>query len=122
VSHIYRNIIIHIVANAGRILEFTYTGPLLSISQDSLYRYVRNTSIIISPNPASSILNIRSIRNVSKPLHYKIYDATGKLLLTGNSNNDNFSINVQRLNAGMYILKLYNAYQINISTEKIIIK
>ena len=109
-------------ANAGRILEFTYTGPLLSISQDSLYRYVRNTSIIISPNPASSILNIRSIRNVSKPLHYKIYDATGKLLLTGNSNNDNFSINVQRLNAGMYILKLYNAYQINISTEKIIIK
>lgn len=71
---------------------------------------------------ASNILRVQSIRNVSKPLHYKIFDLTGKLLLTGSSNNDNFSIDVQRLTAGMYILKLYNTYQINVATEKIVIK
>jgi PQQ-dependent dehydrogenase (s-GDH family) len=108
--------------NAGRILEFSYTGPLLNLGRDSLYTYVRNTVIKISPNPATSILNIQSIRNVSRPLYYKIYDVTGKLLLTGSSNNDNFSINVQRLNAGVYVFKLYNAYQINISTEKVVIR
>jgi PQQ-dependent dehydrogenase (s-GDH family) len=107
--------------HAGRILEFAYTGPLLSLSSDSLYTYVRNSSIKISPNPARNILYVRSIRNTSKPLHYKIYDATGKLLLAGNSNNDNFSINVQNLTAGMYIFKLYNAYNIGLTTEKIII-
>ena len=108
--------------HAGRILEFTYTGPLLNLGADSLYTYIRNTSIKISPNPASSILNVQCIRNVSKPLHYKIYDIAGKLLLTGNNNNDNFSINVERLNAGIYIFKLYNAYQINIATEKVVIQ
>ena len=105
--------------NAGRILEFSYIGPLLSISGDSLYTYRRNTSVKISPNPASNILHVQSIRNVSKPLHYKIYDATGKLLVTGNSNNDNFSIDVKGFTSGMYILKLYNAYQVNLATEKL---
>lgn len=108
--------------NAGRILEFSYTGSLLSINRDSLYSYRRNTSIKISPNPARNIIQVQSIRNVSKPLHYNIYDLTGKLLLTGSSNNDSFTINVQRLTAGMYILKLYNTYQINQATEKIVIK
>ncbi len=108
--------------NAGRILEFSYTGSLLALNGDSLYTYRRNTSIKISPNPASNILQVQSITNVSKPLHYKIYDLTGKLLLTGSSNNDNFTINVQRLTAGLYILKLYNTYQINMATEKIVIK
>ncbi|MGH2565636.1 MAG: PQQ-dependent sugar dehydrogenase, partial [Ginsengibacter sp.] len=95
-------------AHAGRILEFAYTGALLNLGGDSSYTYIRNTVIKISPNPASTILNVQSIKTVSKPLHYKIYDATGKLLLTGNSNNDNFSINVQKLNTGVYIFKLYN--------------
>jgi hypothetical protein len=58
---------------------------------------------------------------VSKPLHYKIYDVTGKMILTGNSNNDDFSIDIKRITPGMYILKLYNAYQVNLATEKIVI-
>ena len=58
---------------------------------------------------------------MSKPLHYKIYDATGKLISTGNSNNDNFTIDVRKFTRGMYILKLYNAYQVNLATEKIVV-
>ena len=108
--------------NAGRILEFSYMGPLLSLRQDSLYSYVRSNSIKISPNPATNNLNIQCVRNTSKPLYYKIYNAAGKLLLTGNSNNDNFSINVEGLKSGVYVLKLYNTYQVGIATEKFVIK
>ena len=108
--------------NAGRILEFSYMGPLLSLRQDSLYSYVRSNSIKISPNPATNNLNIQCVRNTSKPLYYKIYNAAGKLLLTGNSNNDNFSINVEGLKSGVYVLKLYNTYQVDIATEKFVIK
>lgn len=107
--------------NAGRILEFSYTGTLLSISEDSLFTFRKNTSIKISPNPARNILYVESISNTNKPLHYKMYDATGKLLLTGSSNNNNFSIDIKKLTAGMYVLKLYNAYHINLVTEKIVI-
>ncbi len=107
--------------NAGRILEFSYSGPLLSISNDSLFTFTRNTSIKISPNPARDFLNVKSISNTNKPLYYKLYDVTGKLLLTGSSNNNNFSIDIKKLTAGMYIFKLYNAYQINLNTEKIVV-
>lgn len=108
--------------NAGRILEFSYTGSVLSINQDSLNSYQRSTVIKISPNPASNILYVQSIRNIAKPMHYTIFDATGKILKTGSNNNDNFSIDIHNLSSGMYFLKLYNAYQINICTEKIIVR
>jgi PQQ-dependent dehydrogenase (s-GDH family) len=109
--------------NAGRILEFTYTGPIIPLAiNDSLNTYTRNTTIQVIPNPASKILYVRSIKNISKPLHYSIYDAAGKLLIKGNSNNDYFTVKVETLTPGMYIFKLYNAYNINLSTEKILIK
>ncbi|MDQ6889148.1 MAG: PQQ-dependent sugar dehydrogenase [Bacteroidota bacterium] len=107
--------------NAGRILEFTYTGSVLSVTPDSLFTYSRNTSVKVSPNPASSILHIKSISNASKPLHYKIYDAAGKLVLNGSSINNDFSIDIKKLRAGIYIFKLYNAYNINLSTKKIVV-
>ena len=108
-------------AHAGRILEFSYTGSVLSLGSDSLYRYRRNTSIKISPNPASNILHVQSVGSISNPLYYALYDVAGKQILTGKNNNDNFNINVQSCRSGVYILKLYNVYQVNVSTEKIII-
>ena len=109
--------------NAGRILEFTYTGPITPLAiNDSLNTYTRNTTIQVFPNPASKILYVRSIKNVSKHLHYLIYGATGKLLINGNSNNDYFSVNVEALTPGMYIFKLFNAYNINLSTKKFVIR
>ncbi len=108
--------------NAGRILDFSYTGSVLSINNEPGIQYTRNVEIEIYPHPASKILYVKSIKNVNKPLHYSIYDVTGKLMIKGNSNNDYFSINVESLNSGMYIFKLYNAYDINLSTEKIIIQ
>jgi hypothetical protein len=72
----------------------------------------------IAPNPAITTLQIQSNRNQSKPLFYQIFDITGKLLLTGISDKDIFSINVQKLSAGIYIIKLFNGYQVNLLTEK----
>jgi aldose sugar dehydrogenase len=108
--------------NAGRILEFAYTGSVLSIGSDSLYTNRRNASVKISPNPATTVLHVESVRNVSKPLHYTLYDVAGKALLAGSSNNDHFNIDVKRFTRGLYILKLFSAYQVNIATEKIIIQ
>jgi PQQ-dependent dehydrogenase (s-GDH family) len=107
----------------GKILEFTYTGPMSVLSiNDSLNTYARNTGIQVYPNPASKILYVRGIKNVTNPLHYFIYDGSGKIALKGDSNNDYFSINIESLSPGIYILKLYNAYTINVSTIKVVVK
>ena len=107
----------------GKILEFTYTGIMGPLAiNDNLNNYTRNTSIQLFPNPTTKFLNIESIKNTSKPLHYSIYDVTGKRLLQGSSNNDYFSVNVESLSAGVYVFKLDNAYYINLTTEKIVIQ
>lgn len=108
--------------NAGRILEFTYTGPILLLNPDTPHVYLANTSIKVLPNPARNILYVQCIKSQSKPLYYQVYGVTGKQLLSGSSRTDNFTINVQQFTAGVYVLKLYNVYGINISTNKIIIQ
>jgi len=104
---------------AGRILEFTYTGTVMAIN-DSVNSYTRNTEVQIFPNPATSVLQVQSIKNMSKPLHWFLYDAAGKLVLNGKSNSDFFNIKVGSLTKGIYILKIKNGYNINIHTEKVI--
>jgi PQQ-dependent dehydrogenase (s-GDH family) len=108
----------------GRILEYTYTGPqsVLSIVPDSINTPAINTKIEVYPNPAKNMLFVKSIKNQTSPLHYSIFDINGKVVLKGNSNINNFGINIQTLNPGMYIFKLYNAYYINICSTKIIVK
>ncbi|MEO6136819.1 MAG: PQQ-dependent sugar dehydrogenase [Ginsengibacter sp.] len=105
----------------GKIVEFTYTGAVLAIN-DTLNKYVKNKTLEIFPNPASSIIYVKSVSNTTKPLHYSIYDLTGKILISGRSNNDQFSVNVESLASGLYVFKLYNAYNILVNTEKIIIQ
>ena len=108
----------------GKILEYKYTGPLavLSISPDSINLPTINTKVEVYPNPAKNILFVKSIKTQTSPLHYSIYDNNGKLVLNGNSDNNNFSINIQTLNPGVYVFKLYNAYFINICSTKVIVK
>ncbi len=110
-------------ANPGRILEFRYTGAIGTLAiNDSVQVYSRRTGIEIFPNPSSRILNVKGLKNTNKPLHYIIYDVAGQPTIRGKSNNDYFSVNVEALSPGMYILKLFNGYHIPLITRKIIIK
>lgn len=108
----------------GKILEYTYTGPLavLSISADSVVRPPINNKIEVYPNPVRDILFVKSIKKVESPLHYSIFDLNGNVVLKGTSDVNNFGINIQSLKTGIYVFKLYNAYFINIFSKKIIVK
>lgn len=107
--------------HAGRILEFTYTGHVMAIDNTEA-GYERSVEIEIYPNPASKILQVRSIKNISNPLRYSIHSASGKLVLQGKSNTDYFQVNTATLSAGVYIFKLYNVYNIQVATKKVIIQ
>lgn len=109
------------VTDPGRILEFIYLGTILANGTDPVRQAVNRTDFKIYPNPVSEILTVESKRNVAKPLHYQLFDAAGKLLLTGKSSKDKFEVNVKALQRGMYILKVYNGYEIMVATEKIVV-
>lgn len=108
-------------AYAGVILEFSYTASLLSVNDTPPNPLNYRQYFKIFPNPtASDILYVESMRNVSKPLTYQLYDMTGNLVLKGNKTTNNFSIDLKGLAKGVYILKLYNGADVNVVTEKIV--
>jgi|DewCreStandDraft_4_1066084.scaffolds.fasta_scaffold00022_271 hypothetical protein len=105
-----------------------YTGNIIKISmKDSLSAKVNNKSITrfeiiarfdvsthidyinkenklkISSNPTSAYLTIYSDFTIND---YKIYSILGELVETGNINNDNAIIDVNRLTSGIYLLQL----------------
>ena len=112
----------NVLNNHGCILVYKYLGTLLDLVPDQLTTANARVYIKMFPNPASKTLYIESKRNVSKPIFYQVYDITGRLMLNGTSNKDNFEVNVERLSPGMYTVKLYNGQDINLLTEKVIIQ
>jgi len=71
--------------------------------------------VIIYPNPASSILNIKNAENSN----IEIYDILGRVILSKTNISMEETINVSNLNNGTYILKITNNNQVK--TEKFII-
>ena len=112
----------NILNNHGCILVYKYTGAVLSLNTDPVTTVNARIFIKMFPNPATKTLYIESKRNVSKPILFQVYDITGRLMLTGTSNKDNFDVNVERLSAGMYTVKLYNGQDVNLLAEKVIIQ
>ena len=112
----------NVLNNRGSILVYKYTGALLALVNDPVTTVNARLFIKMFPNPTSKTLYIESKRNVSKPIFYQVYDITGRLMLNGTSNKDNFEVNVEKLSAGMYTVKLYNGQDVNLLTEKIIIQ
>jgi PQQ-dependent dehydrogenase (s-GDH family) len=112
----------NVLNNRGSILVYKYTGGILALNNDPVSTVNARLFIKMFPNPTAKTLYIESKRNVSKPIFYQVYDITGRLMLNGTSNRDNFEVNVERLNAGIYTVKLYNGQDIILLTEKIIIQ
>ena len=48
-------------------------------------------------------------------------DASGKLVMEAVTSKDHFTITVGHLRKGVYMLKLYNGYGIEIKVEKIVV-
>lgn len=110
------------VTNRGCILEYKYLGPLLAIGDDPTNPDHKKYAVKMFPNPTSSVLNIQARSDVAKPIRYQLYDLTGRMLLSGTSRRNEAMVKVDHLPAGMYIVKLYNGYDILIATEKIIVQ
>ena len=76
-------------------------------------RESKQQTLTIYPNPASSILYVES--DLQEKTHYEIYTIQGQRVQEGSVDPANFQINIQHLNAGIYLFVMGN------TTQKILI-
>ena len=66
---------------------------------------VTNQNIIIYPNPAQSIFNVKADTKLIGSI-YTMYDNTGKVVLAGKINTENTNIELGNLAAGIYLFSV----------------
>jgi hypothetical protein len=102
-------------------MEYTYTGPVLSLNDDPGARPPQvNDLISIYPNPTFEVLNIHGKKELRKPLHVQLYDIYGRMLKEVTSFHNDFSVDVSLFKPGTYLLKLYNGFDMEVQVEKFI--
>ncbi len=71
------------------------------ISKKPVPNYVNQNDVLIYPNPVRTVLNVK---NISKNVKYKIYNAVGQLIAAGILLNN--QLNVSKLINGVYIIDI----------------
>ncbi len=83
------------------------TPPQLVTGLDEPTNEINEKGFTIYPNPSSE--KVQVLMGKSSLFHWKIYDKFGRLIKTGETDYTNtFSLNVQNLSNGLYILQLEN--------------
>ncbi len=108
--------------DGGKVLMLTYkTLITLPINDNPLaHPPVVKDLVQIWPNPVHNVLNIKAKKNLRKPVLAQVCDINGILLKQVTSHQDNFSLNLTGLRPGMYFLKLYNGYDMEVQIEKFV--
>lgn len=110
--------------NPGAILEFQYTGSVLALDDDPRAGppAVNRNSIKVYPNPANDLVNISMKKNIRKPFRAEIYDLNGRLRRQLTSMKYDFTLALNNLEPGVYVLKISNGYDFEVHISKIIKK
>ena len=74
------------------------------ISTSTVEQSIAN-QILLSPNPTVDFLEVQS-PEAFLPLHYQLFDASGKLVAAGKENQSRFSLSTHTLSPGLYSLQL----------------
>ena len=75
----------------------------------------------VYPNPASTYLNVQTKPGIKKPLLVQLFDMGGKRILETTTSQDNLTLDVSKVAAGIYFLKVSNGYGALVTTDKVVI-
>ena len=105
----------------GHILRMVFLETLPFHSDYVPDKVVNNREVtLIYPNPTSNSIHILCRSGLHKPYLVQLYDISGRMMLQENSDQDNFTIDVSQFKSGIYVLRLYNGYNVNVTTQKIV--
>ena len=108
-------------SNGGAVMEYTYAGIILALNENPGNGPVAVQDMIsIYPNPVNQLLNIHGKRELRKPLFAQVLDLSGRPVLSQSSFRNDFSMDVQTLQAGIYVLKLFNGNNMEVQVVKFV--
>jgi PQQ-dependent dehydrogenase (s-GDH family) len=113
-----------VILSRGAILKFTYSnGGILPVDPaDPTVATKKTYKVSVLPNPTSKYIIVNFEIGVHKPVEYRLVDMTGKTVLMGRTNQNSFTIEVGHLKRGVYILRLFNGYGVEVKMEKMILQ
>lgn len=106
--------------NAGSIIEFTYTGsvlPLTDLVRDQ--RVIPPSEIRVFPNPVSFSLSIYFTRKPQRPYTVQVYNSVGVMMQSLRGQSSNMVIRVPQWKPGTYFVEVRNDIGQILKTEKI---
>jgi aldose sugar dehydrogenase len=107
--------------NGGSIMEYTYTGIVLALNDNPPSGPAMDKDVIrVYPNPTTNILYVQGKKEISKPLRVQLYNISGTIMKEMTSFHNEFPVDISLFPPGIYILKLYNGYDMEMQVEKII--
>jgi PQQ-dependent dehydrogenase (s-GDH family) len=110
-----------VLTNPGAILEFQYSGILGLPEETARPVRLRQLQAEIYPNPATDYLWAKIPVQMKKPVQYQLVNAAGKIALHGTSSEEKFSISLQKLLPGIYVLKLFNNNGAWVGYERVLV-
>ncbi len=109
-------------ANPGSILEFTYSPPGgRSVYTRAVPENTTDKTLDVYPNPASQYIIVYNYSAETTRMAI-LFDMNGRVVRRQQLQQQSARIDVQNLNAGLYILRVTDAKGKTIRTEKIIIQ
>lgn len=106
--------------NGGTIMEYSYTGIVLAINDNHVFPDIPENVVNVYPNPVTNSVYIHGKKEMRKPLRVRLYDLGGHLMKEELSFKNDFAVDISHFKTGVYILKSYNGYDIEVHTQKLI--
>lgn len=108
-------------SNGGAIMEYSYSGTILSLEVNPGIRpQPVNDMISIYPNPVSEFIHIHGKRELRKPLLAQVMDISGRILLEEKSFRNDFTLSLRSLRSGVYVLRLFNGNLAEVQVMKFV--
>ncbi len=85
-------------ATEGNIWSFT-TG----INTSTNFAFLQNKEIVISPNPANEVINIKSAMAI---IHLAVFNSNGQIIYNADANSTTYCLNVGSFKSGLYIFRV----------------
>ncbi|HWI92463.1 MAG TPA: T9SS type A sorting domain-containing protein [Flavisolibacter sp.] len=108
--------------NAGKILEFTFTGIAGPANVRSIMPLIEqfNTSVIVYPNPTSGNTGFEIGSNETRSLIVEVYNILGVKVKTIRTTKGKFDVDLSPFRTGAYSVRISDIKGKLIATEKII--
>lgn len=109
-----------ILDNPGTIMKFTYTGYLLPITDNRVNPERGRDMVSVFPNPVTHRFTVKGKREFQKPLRVQVYSLTGRMMKEVFSFRNEFTVDIESLLPGVYLVKVFNGNEQEMHVEKLV--